>query len=91
MFECEFRMRAADGIYRWFVGRSRAIHDGDGRIARWFGTATDVDELKRAQAALQSTNRRLRTILSSISDAYYAVDRDWRFVDVNEQAASWVG
>ena len=65
--------------------------DAAGRVVRWFGTATDVDELKQAQAALQSTNRRLRTILSSISDAYYAVDRDWRFVDVNEQAASWVG
>ena len=91
MLECEFRMRAADGSYRWFVGRSRPIHDAAGRVVRWFGTATDVDELKQAQAALQSTNQRLRTILSSISDAYYAVDRDWRFVDVNEQAASWVG
>ena len=91
MLECEFRMRAADGSYRWFVGRSRPIRDAAGRVVRWFGTATDVDELKRAQAALQSTNRRLRTILSSISDAYYAVDRDWRFIDVNEQAASWVG
>jgi PAS domain S-box-containing protein len=91
MLECEFRMCAADGSYRWFVGRSRPIHDTSGRIVRWFGTATDVDELKGAQSALQSTNRRLRTILSSISDAYYAVDREWRFVDINEQAASWIG
>jgi PAS domain S-box-containing protein len=90
-FECEFRMRAADGSYRWFVGRSRAIRDQEGRIARWFGTAADVDDLKRAQAALESVNRRLCTILSSISDAYYAVDREWRFIDVNPQAASWVG
>ena len=91
LIECEFRMRSADGGYRWFVGRSRPIQDAHGRVVRWFGTATDVDELKQAQAALQSTNQRLRSILSSISDAYYAVDRAWRFVDVNAQAASWAG
>jgi two-component system, NarL family, sensor kinase len=91
LIECEFRMRSAEGGYRWFVGRSRPIQDAHGRVVRWFGTATDVDDLKQAQAALLSTNQRLRTILSSISDGYYAIDRSWRFIDVNEQAASWAG
>lgn len=47
-FEHEFRMHCADGSYRWYVSHARAQRDANGRILRWTGTVTDIDELKRA-------------------------------------------
>ena len=49
-YKVEFRLRAADGSYRWHVGNALAQFDGDGRIVRWFGTNTDIDDQKRDDA-----------------------------------------
>jgi len=49
-YEVEYRfLRAADGAYRWHLGRAMPIRDPDGRIVRWFGTCTDIDDYKRAE------------------------------------------
>jgi len=52
-YEVEYRFkRAADGAYRWHLGRAVPMHDGEGRIVKWFGTCTDIDDYKRTQATL---------------------------------------
>lgn len=58
-FEMEFPLRGADGGFRWFLTRVRPIRDAGGRILRWFGTNTDVDEVKRAREALWDESRLL--------------------------------
>ncbi len=51
LYEKEFRVkRAADGEYRWFLGRARPIKDAAGNILRWFGTDTDIHDYKQLQA-----------------------------------------
>jgi PAS domain S-box-containing protein len=51
--ETETRLRrAADGVYRWHLMRAVPIYDSGGRIVQWFGTGTDIDDQKRAAAAL---------------------------------------
>jgi PAS domain S-box-containing protein len=42
-FEMEFRLRGADGRFRWFLTRATPLRSDDGRVVRWFGTNTDVD------------------------------------------------
>ncbi len=86
-FEDEYRIRGADGVYRWFVIRARSTRDDAGRIVKWFGAATDIDELKHAQHALSRSNDRLAAILASIGDCYLTLDRDWRVTAANPQAA----
>jgi PAS domain S-box-containing protein len=49
----ELRMRRADGQYRWFLTRAMPLHDERGNIVRWYGTATDVEDFKRAEEARQ--------------------------------------
>lgn len=49
-FEDECRYRGKDGKYRWFLFRSMPLHDENGIITSWLGTATDIDNQKRAQA-----------------------------------------
>ncbi|HVJ94809.1 MAG TPA: ATP-binding protein [Labilithrix sp.] len=46
-YEIEYRFRRADGVYRWFLGRALPMRDETGKILRWFGTCTDVDDQKR--------------------------------------------
>ena len=48
-FEAEYRACRHDGQYRWFKARGRPIRDQAGRVTRWFGTCTDVEDLKQAQ------------------------------------------
>jgi PAS domain S-box-containing protein len=50
-YKVEFRLRAADGSYRWHVGNALAQFDDDGRVVRWFGTNTDIDDQKRQATA----------------------------------------
>ena len=52
LFETEFRIRRADGEYRWFLVRSAATRDRDGKILRWFGSATDIHAQKHAEQML---------------------------------------
>jgi PAS domain S-box-containing protein len=52
-YEVEFRLRRGDGSYRWHLGRAVAVHDAEGIIVKWFGTNTDIDELKRVREELE--------------------------------------
>jgi PAS domain S-box-containing protein len=52
-YEFQFRLRRADGAYRWHLARALALRAPDGRIEKWFGTNTDMDELTRARDELR--------------------------------------
>jgi formate hydrogenlyase transcriptional activator len=49
----EARLRRFDGEYRWFLFRAVPVRDDQGRIVRWHGINTDIEDQKRAEAALQ--------------------------------------
>ena len=84
-FEMEFPIRGADGKYRWFLTRGNPVRDRDGHVLRWFGTNTDVDQVKRAEQALRdeshvlellnstgttlASTRDLRSLLQAVTDA----------------------
>lgn len=50
-YEVEYRLRHRSGEYRWVLGRALAIRDAGGAIERWFGTCTDIEEMKRSEEA----------------------------------------
>lgn len=52
-YEIEYRLRRHDGVYRWMLGRATPLHDDSGRIVKWFGTCTDIEELKQTQSELE--------------------------------------
>jgi formate hydrogenlyase transcriptional activator len=59
-FEAEQRARRNDGQYRWFLIRYHPVRDADGRLIRWYGTGTDIDDRKRAEDRVRSENLALR-------------------------------
>lgn len=54
-FESQYRLRSADGSYRWFIARALPGHDADGKIVRWTGSLTDIDDLVRTEEALRAS------------------------------------
>ncbi len=58
-YETEFRIRRADGTYRWHLVRAQPIRDAAGTIIRWVGTNTDIHDQKEVAAALEDINATL--------------------------------
>jgi formate hydrogenlyase transcriptional activator len=66
-FEMEVRARRHDGKYRWFLIRYNPFRDEQGRIIRWYTTATDIDERKHAEERIRKENLALRDELDRSS------------------------
>ena len=60
-FEMEFPIRGSDGRYRWFLTRANPVRRGE-QLLRWFGTSTDVDEVKHVEEALRDETRVLELL-----------------------------
>lgn len=58
-YDIEFRIRRADGVYRWFKTRAVPLADSRGQIIKWFGSNTDFEAYKQAEAHLQMQLERL--------------------------------
>jgi len=55
--EIEYRLRGKDGVYRWFHARSAPIFDAEGRVTKWIGVSTEIDEQKRIEERLKEANQ----------------------------------
>lgn len=65
IFEIEYRFRRADGVYRWFKGRCIPLRDEEGKIKKWFGVCTDIDDQKRTQEQLRQSQERLQRMVET--------------------------
>jgi PAS domain S-box-containing protein len=61
-FELEARIRGNDGQYRWFLIRDNPLRDEEGRVVRWYGTRTDIEDRKRAEGSLQQALEEIKTL-----------------------------
>ena len=77
--ELEYRMRRHDGAYRWFLSRSLPLRNDQGRITRWVGLSTDIDDRKRAEVALAESESRFRSLADSVADFVSLHNMESRF------------
>jgi PAS domain S-box-containing protein len=93
VFEAEFRFRAADGSYRWHLGRAVPIRSDGGEIEFWVGTATDIHDHTRTQqaqeflieaGAILGSSLDFLATLRSIAQAAVPTVADWCAVHVLE-------
>ncbi len=82
-WEDTFPLRSKTGEYRWFLSRALPIFDADGRVARWFGTNTDITEQRQLEHALRQSRDELeRTVtdrnaeLSRINEILHSILSD---------------
>ena len=90
-FEMVFPLRGADGRFRPFLTRVQPLKDAGGQVVQWFGTNTDVEELRRADQALRESERQLRLIADTAPVLIAHCDREARYKFVNEPYAARFG
>jgi len=93
-YEVEYRLRRADGVYRWHHGSAVPQIGADGRIVRWFGTCTDIEHQIRSAQILESTvedrtralleaQGRLREIIDNQPECVKLLDGQGRLLEMN--------
>ncbi len=79
-WEDTFPLRCNDGEYGWFLSRAFPIHDENGKIIRWFGTNTNITELKKAEEKLTESEELFRALAENIPQLCWMSNADgWVF------------
>jgi PAS domain S-box-containing protein len=74
-YRVEYRLRRADGEFRWFLARAQAVRDAQGSISRWFGTSTDIQEIVTAREVLSMSHDDL---MLEVAERTRERDRLWQ-------------
>jgi PAS domain S-box-containing protein len=89
--DVEGRIRRADGEYRWFVLRQNPLLDQDGAVIKWYGAGSDIEDRKRAEAALLASEQNLSLILDSLPVLVWSARPDGSADFINESWRDYVG
>src|SRR5205809_1884497 len=89
--EIEARLRRHDGAYRWFLIRVEPLQDESGEIVKWYGTNTDIDDLKQTEGKLREEERELRRITDAIPQTIVIQDPDGTPVYANQAVLDYTG
>ena len=75
-FQVEHRLRIVDGSYRWHLSRGVPLRDDSGAVIRWYGTSTDIQDLKEAEQAIASYVRKLEDSNKELQDFAFIASHD---------------
>jgi formate hydrogenlyase transcriptional activator len=89
--EYELRQRRYDGEYRWFMVRVEPLRDQKGHVVRWYGTNTDIEDLKRAEEKLRQDEQELRGIVDAISQSIVVLSPDGKGLYANRPLLEYTG
>src|SRR5713101_1196105 len=85
--ETEARLRRFDGEYRWFLFRNQPLRDEVGNIAKWYGSATDIEDRKLTEVALRESEQRFRDFAETASDWFWEAGPDHRVTRISEHVS----
>ena len=73
-YSLECRLRRADGVYQWWLIRGVPLLSANGEISKWFGTCTDIEQIKIAEQRLKESEAKFSGIISISADAIISID-----------------
>ncbi len=83
MYETEYRIRRADGVYRYFLVRGVPIFEEDGTLREWVGICTDITERQLLGEHLMARAGQLEAIFETIADGLVVYDQKGNVVQTN--------
>jgi len=89
--EIEARLRRRDGAYRWFLIRAEPFRDEGGKIVRWYGTSTDIDDRKQAENKLRQGERELRQLIDLLPQCVVVLDNKGSLLQANKTMLDYYG
>ena len=90
-FDQAFPLRRRDGVFRWFLTRVAPVFDDSGKLVRWVGINTDIDDQRRAQERLQEAEERFRLAIEGAPTGMIVVDTRGRIALVNARVETLFG
>ncbi len=91
IYSLECRLRRADGEYCWWLIRGVPLINSEGKIVKWFGTCTDINEIKITEEVLASQKIKLETIFKNHPDGVAIIDKNGSFEAVNQNYVNFYG
>lgn len=86
-----YRVRRADGVYRWMEGRGEPVRDRDGAIVQWYGISIDIDDQIRAEEVLRRSERRLQQLVETLPAMIYCSRPDGEPTYRSQQLRQYLG
>lgn len=90
-FSKQYRLRRADGVYRWVKGSAEPLRDENGRIVQWYGLSHDIDDQLRVEEALRERERSLWQIVETLPAMIDCAAPDGEPVYRNPQLRDFLG
>lgn len=84
-------LRAQDGVYRWHLQQAVVLRDAEGKVLKFVGTTTDIDDQKRAEEALRVREADLRRVIDNIPGLVSTLRPDGETELVNGQMLEYFG
>jgi formate hydrogenlyase transcriptional activator len=89
--EGEARFRRHDGVFRWFLIRAAPLRDETGKIVRWYGISTDIEDRKQGEEKLRQDERELRRITDVIAQMIVVHDPEGAPIYANQAVLDYTG
>ncbi|MGI4887368.1 MAG: PAS domain-containing protein [Janthinobacterium lividum] len=90
-FEVELRLLRHDGTYRWVLAQAEPARDARGQVLRWYGTNTDIHQLRTLTRQLVRREQEFRFLVESLPHLVWAATADGRFTFVNQHWVNYTG
>jgi PAS domain S-box-containing protein len=89
--EVSFRVRNAQGDYRWFLSRAEPLRASDGTLLQWVGVNLDIEELKCAERASRESELKLREIIETMPSMLWSAAPDGEPTHINQRILDYSG
>ncbi|MBD8736840.1 PAS domain S-box protein [Sphingomonas sp. CFBP 13706] len=90
-FRLDYRLRCADGSYRWAIDAASPRFGQDGQFLGYIGSVIDIDERRAAEDAVRHSSALLAAVMEAVPGVVYAKDRSGRMLAANRGTAELVG